>query len=293
MTSLADPAADGGDELVGHGGIGRHGRDRRRRAASVPPAEVGAAPPARMARVVGVQGAAAACRGARRPVDRGDRRPHDRAWSRRTRSPPRSATRRSRPRSGPAVRWIATPDLEAHGVGLLQGAAGVWGAPGSPFLSLDGALDGIRWAREQRLPFLGTCGGLPARRARVRPQRARQSRRGARRVRRRAASRPSRPSRRRRDPRAALLAGGRGHGGRGRRSRAAPVSTDRAGRRALLLPLRARPQWREPLEAPACSSPASTSGTATCGSCGSSTTRSTCSRSSFPRRRRPPITPTR
>lgn len=60
----------------------------------------------------------------------------------------------------PAVRWIGTPELDRDGVGLLDGAAGAWCAPGSPFLSLGGALDGIRWAREQRLAFLGTCAGF-------------------------------------------------------------------------------------------------------------------------------------
>jgi CTP synthase (UTP-ammonia lyase) len=33
-------------------------------------------------------------------------------------------------------------------------------SPGSPYRSLDGALKGIRYAREQGVPFLGTCGGF-------------------------------------------------------------------------------------------------------------------------------------
>jgi CTP synthase (UTP-ammonia lyase) len=36
---------------------------------------------------------------------------------------------------------------------------GLFGAPGSPYRSFDGALSGIRFAREHRVPFLGTCGG--------------------------------------------------------------------------------------------------------------------------------------
>jgi CTP synthase (UTP-ammonia lyase) len=36
---------------------------------------------------------------------------------------------------------------------------GLFGSPGSPYRSLDGALDGIRYARENKVPFLGTCGG--------------------------------------------------------------------------------------------------------------------------------------
>ena len=33
-------------------------------------------------------------------------------------------------------------------------------SPGSPYKSLEGALDGIRYARENQVPFLGTCGGF-------------------------------------------------------------------------------------------------------------------------------------
>jgi CTP synthase (UTP-ammonia lyase) len=38
--------------------------------------------------------------------------------------------------------------------------AGLWCVPGSPYRDLDGALAAIRFAREQRRPFLGTCGGF-------------------------------------------------------------------------------------------------------------------------------------
>jgi CTP synthase (UTP-ammonia lyase) len=37
---------------------------------------------------------------------------------------------------------------------------GLWCSPGSPYRSMEGALTGIRYAREARLPFLGTCGGF-------------------------------------------------------------------------------------------------------------------------------------
>jgi CTP synthase (UTP-ammonia lyase) len=60
----------------------------------------------------------------------------------------------------PAVRWVATDVLAAGGPALLEGTAGVWCAPGSPYRSLAGALDGIRWAREHDIPFLGTCAGF-------------------------------------------------------------------------------------------------------------------------------------
>ena len=36
---------------------------------------------------------------------------------------------------------------------------GLFCSPGSPYKSLDGALLGIQYARENRIPFLGTCGG--------------------------------------------------------------------------------------------------------------------------------------
>lgn len=60
----------------------------------------------------------------------------------------------------PELRWIATGRLATDGPQVLSGAAGVWCAPGSPYESLDGALAGIRWARETRVPFLGTCAGF-------------------------------------------------------------------------------------------------------------------------------------
>ncbi len=51
--------------------------------------------------------------------------------------------------------WIATDK-----VGLLGRFAGIWVAPGSPFVSFDGALAAIRFARESCTPFFGTCGGF-------------------------------------------------------------------------------------------------------------------------------------
>jgi CTP synthase (UTP-ammonia lyase) len=42
----------------------------------------------------------------------------------------------------------------------LAGCDGIWGSPGSPYVSGDGMLAGIRFARERGLPYLGTCGGF-------------------------------------------------------------------------------------------------------------------------------------
>jgi CTP synthase (UTP-ammonia lyase) len=36
----------------------------------------------------------------------------------------------------------------------------LWCAPGSPYRDMESALSGIRFAREQSIPFLGTCGGF-------------------------------------------------------------------------------------------------------------------------------------
>ena len=42
----------------------------------------------------------------------------------------------------------------------LHGFDGFWCVPASPYRDIDGALRAIRFAREQRRPFLGTCGGF-------------------------------------------------------------------------------------------------------------------------------------
>jgi CTP synthase (UTP-ammonia lyase) len=62
--------------------------------------------------------------------------------------------------AAPPVRWIATNDLADSGPDLLSDAIAVWCAPGGPYRSLPGALEGIRWARERAVPFLGTCAGF-------------------------------------------------------------------------------------------------------------------------------------
>ena len=42
----------------------------------------------------------------------------------------------------------------------LHAFAGFWLVPASPYRSLDGALEVVQFAREQGVPFLGTCGGF-------------------------------------------------------------------------------------------------------------------------------------
>jgi CTP synthase (UTP-ammonia lyase) len=58
------------------------------------------------------------------------------------------------------VTWHPTSTLAGAADVLLSSADAVWCAPGSPYQSLTGALAGIRFAREHRRPFLGTCAGF-------------------------------------------------------------------------------------------------------------------------------------
>jgi CTP synthase (UTP-ammonia lyase) len=52
------------------------------------------------------------------------------------------------------------PTDELHDAAQLAGFDGLWCVPASPYRSMEGALLGIRHAREQGVPFLGTCGGF-------------------------------------------------------------------------------------------------------------------------------------
>ncbi len=56
-------------------------------------------------------------------------------------------------------RWVATRDLH-DAPADLSSFSGVWAVPASPYENTAGALDAIRWARETKRPFLGTCGGF-------------------------------------------------------------------------------------------------------------------------------------
>lgn len=56
------------------------------------------------------------------------------------------------------VHWLPTSAL--HAGEDLSGYEGLWCVPGSPYCSMDGALTGIRHAREHGVPFLGSCGGF-------------------------------------------------------------------------------------------------------------------------------------
>lgn len=54
--------------------------------------------------------------------------------------------------------WIPSEDAEA--ADAVRGFDAVWVVPGSPYLSQAGVLSAIRTAREEGIPFLGTCGGF-------------------------------------------------------------------------------------------------------------------------------------
>ena len=53
--------------------------------------------------------------------------------------------------------WIPTTDAT---VDSICDCSGIWIAPGSPYKSLENTLALIRYARQQHLPCLGTCGGF-------------------------------------------------------------------------------------------------------------------------------------
>lgn len=56
-----------------------------------------------------------------------------------------------------AAEWVATG---SDRVRELWGFDGVWLVPGSPYTDDGAAYEAVRWARENDVPFLGTCGGL-------------------------------------------------------------------------------------------------------------------------------------
>jgi len=58
-----------------------------------------------------------------------------------------------------AWRWVRTRDIH-DAPRELAGYAGIWVVPASPYENTDGALAAIRFARDTRRPFLGTCGGF-------------------------------------------------------------------------------------------------------------------------------------
>jgi CTP synthase (UTP-ammonia lyase) len=58
------------------------------------------------------------------------------------------------------VRWHATEALADADLTDTLVEDALWCAPGSPYRNLDGALRAVRFAREEDVPLLGTCGGF-------------------------------------------------------------------------------------------------------------------------------------
>ncbi|MEO0984630.1 MAG: CTP synthase [Cyanobacteria bacterium J06639_14] len=53
--------------------------------------------------------------------------------------------------------WISTEDINEA---LFKTHAGIWVAPGSPYKNMEKLLWAIRYARVNKIPCLGTCGGF-------------------------------------------------------------------------------------------------------------------------------------
>ena len=53
--------------------------------------------------------------------------------------------------------WVSTEDIDPK---LFERYSGIWVAPGSPYKSMELTLWAIRYARENKVPCLGTCGGF-------------------------------------------------------------------------------------------------------------------------------------
>ncbi|WP_235209181.1 hypothetical protein [Methylobacter sp. BBA5.1] len=53
--------------------------------------------------------------------------------------------------------WISTEDIDQS---LFDRYSGIWVAPGSPYKNMEKTLWAIRYARENKIPCLGTCGGF-------------------------------------------------------------------------------------------------------------------------------------
>ncbi|WP_234993090.1 MULTISPECIES: hypothetical protein [unclassified Paenibacillus] len=57
--------------------------------------------------------------------------------------------------------WVSTDCLQADdSADVLATYEGMWITPGSPYRSMQGALNAIRHAREHSIPLIGSCGGF-------------------------------------------------------------------------------------------------------------------------------------
>lgn len=74
-------------------------------------------------------------------------------------NPTHTATDAAFARLGAQTTWVPTPAVHED-PRLLAGYDGLLISPGSPYLSMDGALEAIGYAREHDVPLLGTCAGF-------------------------------------------------------------------------------------------------------------------------------------
>lgn len=56
--------------------------------------------------------------------------------------------------------WVGTQKVEIEGENILKKYSGIWSASGTPFVSNIGVYSSIKYARENNIPHLGTCGGF-------------------------------------------------------------------------------------------------------------------------------------
>lgn len=56
--------------------------------------------------------------------------------------------------------WVSTDYIIDNFNSITDNYQGFWIAPGSPYKSMIGALDIIKYARLNDIPTLGTCGGF-------------------------------------------------------------------------------------------------------------------------------------
>jgi len=54
----------------------------------------------------------------------------------------------------PEIRWVGSEGAR------IEGFDGLWVLPGTPYRDEDAVLEAIRFAREEGMPILGTCGGF-------------------------------------------------------------------------------------------------------------------------------------
>jgi CTP synthase (UTP-ammonia lyase) len=60
----------------------------------------------------------------------------------------------------PKITWMDTLELKGAASKQLVPFDAIWCGPGSPYKSMEGAMEVIQYARENNIPFLGTCSGF-------------------------------------------------------------------------------------------------------------------------------------